>query len=459
MIKTLVIARREYTAAVKTKSFIISVVLLPVMMFGGVVAQRLTRDLGDVSDRRVAVIDRTPGEVLIDGLIEAAEQRNARVTATPQRQTESRFLLHRIEPPADGEGAELLRAELSDLVRHGELFAFVEIGQDVILSSPGSLAARDADPLRTFGATPTVPDEIIIRYTSNRPTDLGVQNWAQQALLRSIVMRRAVAAGVPPGTATSLMIPPLTLPKPLAHVDQAGQVRYEPEENRLATFIVPAALVILTFVVVLVGASPLTTNTIEEKQLRIAEVLIGSVRPFDLMLGKLLGGVGVSVTLAVIYIGGAIWAAHQAGWLELIPVGALPWLALFLVLATLMYGAMFVAVGAAVSDVKQAQALIMPMMLIIVLPLMLFGQILQHPDGTIATVLTFFPLSAPMITVARLTIPPYIPVWQTILAAIISIVTTLALVWAAGRIFRVGILLQGQGARVGEMLRWILGRV
>jgi ABC-2 type transport system permease protein len=61
-----------------------------------------------------------------------------------------------------------------------------------------------------------------------------------------------------------------------------------------------------------------------------------------------------------------------------------------------------------------------------------------------------------MVTIARIAIPPGIPLWQTLLSALVTVLTTVAVVWAAGRIFRVGILMQGQGAKVGEMLKWVV---
>jgi ABC-2 type transport system permease protein len=100
--------------------------------------------------------------------------------------------------------------------------------------------------------------------------------------------------------------------------------------------------------------------------------------------------------------------------------------------------------------------MIMPVMFLIMLPLFAIGNMIQDPSGLIAMVASFFPFSAPMVMTARISIPPGVPVWQAILAAVVTLLTTVVLVWSAGRIFRVGILMQGQGAKVGEMLRWVV---
>jgi ABC-2 type transport system permease protein len=131
------------------------------------------------------------------------------------------------------------------------------------------------------------------------------------------------------------------------------------------------------------------------------------------------------------------------------------WFLFFTILGTLMYGAMFVAAGAAVTNIKEAQTIVMPVMLLIVLPISLVGQMIQDPSGPLAMVGSFFPFSAPMIMTARIAIPPGVPLWQTLLSAVITVLSTVALVWAAGRIFRVGILMQGQGARFTEMAKWV----
>jgi ABC-2 type transport system permease protein len=164
--------------------------------------------------------------------------------------------------------------------------------------------------------------------------------------------------------------------------------------------------------------------------------------------------VGVAMTLAVIYLGGGLWIASRYGILSYIHLDVMALFLVFVVLGVFMYGSMFVAVGASVTNIKEAQSLMMPVMVVIVTPIFFIGPIFQNPSGLVAMAATFFPFSAPMITIARIAIPPGIPLWQVAGAATVSLLTTIALVWAAGRIFRVGILMQGQGAKLSEMLKW-----
>ena len=190
------------------------------------------------------------------------------------------------------------------------------------------------------------------------------------------------------------------------------------------------------FMIVLVGSSPMAMNVMEEKQIRIAEVLLGSVRPFDLMMGKLLGGVGVAVTLLAIYLSGVYFAAGRMlppdiKVNQILTPQIIVWFVLFCMVSVFMYGAMFVAVGAAVSNAKEAQSLITPVMLVVILPTMMLAQIIQSPSGMLAKVFGFFPTSAPMVMMARLSVPPGIPSWQPFIAMIVVLLTTVVLVWCA----------------------------
>ncbi|MGC4034107.1 MAG: hypothetical protein QM754_20695 [Tepidisphaeraceae bacterium] len=105
---------------------------------------------------------------------------------------------------------------------------------------------------------------------------------------------------------------------------------------------------------------------------------------------------------------------------------------------------------------KEAQALMTPLMLIVVLPMFLVGPLMNEPHGTVGLAGTFFPLTAPLVTMMRLTTPPPIAWWQPFGALLSSGLLTVALVWLAGRVFRAGFLLVGRPAKFGEMIGWIL---
>jgi ABC-2 type transport system permease protein len=196
-------------------------------------------------------------------------------------------------------------------------------------------------------------------------------------------------------------------------------------------------------------------GVIEEKSQRIAEVLLGSVRPFTLMLGKLLGTVGVATTLSVVYLGGAYIVAQHYDVTEHLPGPLIAWFLIYQTLGVLMFGSLFIAVGAACTSAQETQTLLLPVMLVAMLPLFVMLNVVMEPGGPMAVGASFVPTATPMLMVARLSVSPGLPLWQPLLGIVVVLLATLLCVWAAGRIFRVGLLTQGQGAGFREMLRWV----
>jgi ABC-2 type transport system permease protein len=466
MRKIMVVAVREFIAAVKSKAFVVSIIVMPLLMFGGIFVQRQTAKMGDVKPKRVAIVDRSGGQLFPD-LARAATNRNEnQLKDDSGRQTRPRIELENVEPAGDVESdaAKEQRLNLSERIRKNDLFAYVEIGPNVL--APKLRATTQAMQVAK-GAELSIlerlmlPDQVIgesngATYATNRPTNSDVRGFLQNALTAAVYAKRADKGGISQLQLSPLLTPPKLINHGLTRRSVDGKIAASSRENEIVAMFIPIGLLVLMFMVVLVGASPLTVNLVEEKQLRIAEVLLGSLRPFELMMGKLLGGVGVALTLAIVYFAGVYYLARQWNVAELVSPSVMMWFALFTVLATLMYGAMFIAAGSAVTNVKEAQSMLMPVMLLIMLPMFILESLLRDPSGMLATTASFFPTSAPMITVARIGIPPGIPVWQIGLAALVTLLTTAAVIWCAGRIFRVGILMQGQGARPLEMLKWIV---
>jgi ABC-type Na+ efflux pump permease subunit len=463
----MVIAMREYGAAVKSKAFIISLFLMPLMMFGGIIVQKMTQKISDVKTKRIAVVDRTTDEVLVAALDRAATARNEnRIFDDSGKQNRPRIEIVRIEPAkADDRDAVMRqRLELSDRVRNDEFFAFLEIGPNVLKPLTRLATTRSAEDMQRAAemswwekmefAQDAIPEDQRVRYATNRPTNAEVRGFLQQTLNEKVYQLRMQEAGLPFAQVMPLLMPPQLQTHGLTKRQATGEIVDASRQNEVMNFLIPLALLILMFMIIMVGASPLTGNMIEEKQLRISEVLLGSVRPFELMMGKLLGGVGVALTLAAIYFVGVYMVARQYD--VVVSPAVIGWFLFFTILATLMYGALFVAAGSAVTNIKEAQSMITPVILLVVLPMFILESLLRDPSGIIATIGSFFPTSAPMVTIARIAIPPGIPLWQTLLSALVTVLTTVAVVWAAGRIFRVGILMQGQGAKVGEMLKWVV---
>jgi ABC-2 type transport system permease protein len=254
------------------------------------------------------------------------------------------------------------------------------------------------------------------------------------------------------------VLQPVTLvSKGLSEKDaQTGDIQEGEDENPIVSLLVPAGLMLLMFMLIFVGGTPALQGVVEEKMQRIAEMVLGSVRPFQLMMGKLLGLMGVSLTLAAIYLAGAYALARHYGMADLISPAVVAWFIAYLVVGVVMYGALFIAVGAACGDLRDTQTMLWPVMLLAMLPIFVWINVAREPTSTFSTMASLLPTATPMLMILRIAVPPGIGWWQPVLGLVLMLITTLAFVYAAGRIFRVGILMQGKGASVRELLRWIV---
>src|SRR5439155_180483 len=181
MRKVFVIAARDYKAAVRTKSFVISLLIMPLMMGGSILVQTLVKNQVDTGEKRFAIVDRTPGQALYGKIESAARKRNETETRDPEtgRQTQPIFALESVTLHP-GEAIDEVRFALSERIRRKELFGFVDIGPEVLQSQPDSTVSAP-DLLETsLGGRAVLPSAAAaVRYQSNRPTYDAFQKWLQ----------------------------------------------------------------------------------------------------------------------------------------------------------------------------------------------------------------------------------------------------------------------------------------
>ncbi len=253
--------------------------------------------------------------------------------------------------------------------------------------------------------------------------------------------RRSGAAGAQHGIDRAelhaIVAPVPLLTKGLTTRDPVTGAIIEPgDQNPIVAFLLPGGLIVLMFMMVLLGAAPLLNGVMEEKLQRIAEVLLGSVPPFTLMMGKIIGMACVSLTMAAIYLAGIFAAVQHYGYGEFLSPQIIAWFLVYQVLALFMFGSLYAAVGAACSDLKEAQSMLLPVTFASMIPLFIWINIVKEPMSTFSTAASFFPLFTPMLMVARQAVPPGLPWWQPVLGVVLVLLMTTLCVYAAGRIFR-----------------------
>jgi ABC-2 type transport system permease protein len=210
----------------------------------------------------------------------------------------------------------------------------------------------------------------------------------------------------------------------------------------------------LMFMTIFLAAQPMLESVLEEKSQRIAEVLLGSVNSLQLMAGKLLGGLGGSLTVVATYAAGGLAVAWYFDALQLLPLRIVPWFLVYQILAVMMFGSLFLAVGAACNQLKEAQSMLMPIWLLMMCPLFVWIHVVRDPTGSFGTWLSFLPPATPLLMVLRLGASAAVPWWQPALGIPVMLAATWLCVFAAARVFRIGILAQGKTPKLGELLRW-----
>lgn len=434
MLKTLKIARREYVAAVRTKGFIVGLLLMPVFMGGSGLVMVATKGRVDSTDKMIAVVDHSG--VMADALVRAAEERskNEIFDKVSGKRTKPAYVIEVVEPDEANPAGQ--RLALSERVRSRELHAFLEIGRDVGGPAPDSAGSR------------------IAYYAENAVVD-DVRGWLEWPINGQIRKVKMAKLGVDEGAAKELMTWLRVEGLGLVSMDaRTGQITEAKKSSEARAIGVPLIMQMLMFMMIMIGAVPLLNSVMEEKTQRIAEVLLGSVKPFEFMMGKVMGGVGVSVTAALVYVvGGGVFISRM-GLAEYIPYDVLPWFFAYMILAIFMLGSMFAAFGSICNDARDAQSLMMPSMLGVIIPMFVMVPVVENPLSSFAMGLSLFPMFTPMLMVLRISTPIALPAWQPWAGALVVSAFTVLIVWVGGRVFRVAILMQGRPPSLRDMIRW-----
>jgi ABC-2 type transport system permease protein len=369
----------------------------------------------------------------------------------------------RAVPLPEGVSADLPAAELSEALKpwlrgdrsiqvEGEpadLFAAVIVPEDVLEHTvrPGMLPALP-------GA------EKGIQYWSANLADGDLKDEIERSINDEVRKREYEARGVDPAAVSAVQRTYL----PFASLNPKKETGSEAVS--LADQIrqwAPVAFVYLLWIAIFTIAQMLLNNTIEEKSNRIIEVLLSSVTPGELMMGKLMGIAAVGLTMIGSWLlfgfGILKWKAGPETKLvnELLGVlqhsGLIWYFLVYFVLGYLFYAGAFLAIGSLCNTLKEAQNMMGPVMVIMMVPLMTMMFIPKDPNGTLATVLSWIPCYTPFIMMNRAAADP--PMFERVATLTLLVVSTIGMLWLSGRIFRLGVLRTGQPPKFMELLRWV----
>jgi ABC-2 type transport system permease protein len=411
------IAQREFLENVRTKSFWIGIFVIPLILTLSVVLPAVLEKTR--KPRQFAVLDHS-GWVL-----DAVRPKLA--------EGAKRFSLITRTPAPDDPAAE---DSLNRLVRDEDLFAYFVIGPDPIGGSSGSL------------------------YLSRNLTDSDLREWFGEHVTAAVRTRRLEREQIDPVVAAWIQEP---LQFELRKVTAAGEAAEVTAQDRLRQW-APLIFVYLLWISVFSISQMLLTNTVEEKSNRIIEVLLSSVSPVELMAGKIVGIAQTGFTIIVAWLLSFFAITkYVPGWigvpatLDLTvltndPVYLTSFVAYFL-LGYLLFAAMLVGIGAVSNTLKEAQNLMGPITILLILPLLAMVPIGKDPNGALAKVLSFIPPFTPFVMMNRAAGPPAL--WEYVATTALLLVSIAVSLWAAAKVFRIGVLLTGKPPKLREILRWI----
>jgi ABC-2 type transport system permease protein len=405
------VIRREYLQRVRSKWFLISTIGGPLFMIGIMVIPALMASRSERAERSIAVVDRTG------------------------------VLYERVAPRLQEGGYTVRQEAWSDDV-------VPRLSQEVTSEKLGGVLVLDDETLASGSA---------LLYAANSPSTL------RRVAIRAAVSRSALEKVLSDqGVDAEAMM-------------SGGELRVEMLTGEGADMEDPKFLVayvgaFFLYMMFLLYSVSVMRATLEEKTSRIVEVVISSMKPWHLMLGKILGVGAVGLTQMAVWIGSALLLAgaglptliaarpemaslERIG--EFLPgVGLLVMFLIFFLFGYFIFAGLYAAVGAMCNTDEEAQQAQFPVMLLVVIPILFVMQTIQSPNTPTSVGLSLFPFFSPILMFARVSVGAA-PAWQVALSFALMMGTVLGVAWVAGRIYKVGILMAGKRPTLPELWRWV----
>lgn len=407
-----IIVSREYLERVKRKSFIITTILMPLFMLGLMVVPALIAMVSTPDKQRIAVIDNS-------GLLAARLQNSSEVSFT------------------------VVDSDLDAAKADEQYYGVLEIGRDVV-DNPSDVRLYTHGPASMM-VEQFISGQLESGIESIRLGRYNIDNLEQ--ILNSVHAKVALST---------------------MRIDKADE-----ETSSGLSYGMGIAMAFILYMIILMYGQMVMTSIIEEKNNRVLEIVVSSVKPSVLMAGKIIGVGLVALTQiliwAAIVLSFTVWAMPaiigslsgvdsdfagvlsqlgDAGYVAMLFV----YMILFLVGGYLFYSSIYAAIGSAVDNIQDASQLQMVAVLPIIIGFVLAPSVINNPSSGAAFWGSVVPFTSPMVMMAR--IPFGIPLWEILVSLVLLYASSVALIWLAAKIYRVGIFMYGKKPTFGELIRW-----
>jgi ABC-2 type transport system permease protein len=437
--KSMIVLKHEFMQKIKSKGYIIFTFLGPVLMSLLFVIPALVATV-DTGDRRVlSVIDSTGKFARYFESAQAGEGKadsGEEFTGTPSSDQQAQAIANAIKTDIDFKVVPMITSveTLKEQIQSESITGFLVIPANVFQDSGASQAT------------------LRLRNTNDFSVIREIESIYSEALRNE----KLKAKGVDPEILHDI--------DELANLNVVKVSEGRESHDGGATFAAGYLTGFLMYMGLLIYGSMILRSVVEEKSTRVIEVMVSSVKPFDLLVGKVLGISAAAVLqmsvwaimMALLATVGVNMAQKMAGSnLNInIPPELFIYFVLFYILGFLIYATLFAALGATADQESDVQQASLPITMLVVIPILLMTSVIQSPSSTMSTVLSMVPFFAPILMMGRIfsETPPF---WQIALSIAIMIVTFFGALWVASRIYRTGILMYGKRFTPKEIIKWI----
>jgi ABC-2 type transport system permease protein len=424
------IARREYVERIRTRGFIVTTVMIPLIM-GGFIFGSLFLGSQANADRHIAVVS-TDVQLALDLQTElekqqqqkdqtAAESQDSPAPAAPVKKP-SHIIVEAMDPSSS------TRAELNDELESNDLNGYLWITP---ATQPGGRP--------TFEFTPRTSDDNSIKTILVSALD--------RVLLREQLSHRGIVAAE-----VNTMLQPV----------QIATAHESHHSDRASAQVSVSVLFFIMYLVIMLYGMNVARSIIEEKTSRIFEVLLATVRPEAMMAGKILGVGAVGLTQVGIWLTAGLLIAGSSAAVHIgnssihvaLTLTQVVFFFVYFILGYLFYSSIAAALGAMTNSEQELQQLNMFLMLPLLVCFVMLGTLLNTPNSPLARVMALFPPFTPLLMYMRISLG-HPAAWEVALSIVLTTASICGTVWIASRIYRVGILMYGKRPSIPEVFRWL----
>ena len=410
MKKTWLVLKTEFINTVTRRSFLLTLILVPLvpaLILGGVALLGGDEDAGDGG----GILQPQQPEAVMEGYVDQA----GIIEAFPDWVGEERLIAYSSLEDA------------KQAVEEGEITAFFVIQEDFLETGAVRYVREDFNPLSAMDTTGII--QSVLEFNL-----LGADPQKYQLYRNPVQVQ-------------------------LVNLDPEAVER---DEDNILAFYLPYGVTMLFYVLILTSASLMLNSVAKEKENRVMEILMSSIKPNQLLTGKILGLGLVGLLQMVVWMGSALILLRLGGTTLNIPSNlqlspeVFYWGIPFFILGYLLYATIMAGAGALVPNVKESTQATFIVILPILIPLLLVGVIINQPDAPLPVILSLIPFTAPNTIMTRMAVTS-VPIWQLLVAMALLIITIFFLVRAVAKMFRAQLLLTGKKFSLGLYLKALAG--